>query len=217
MRDSSCFHIDCVCVRASCHDRLQAWARGLRRSGDSAGDADRLLQTLGGSRRRLPWMVFDYIDGAAGASERRSGRQRSPRFSCSPGSSRGEHRNLRVTVFGEEAGLPFSVSPMGMCNLSRPGTDLMLARMAARERIPIGVSTLASTSLETMMEVSEGHAWFQLYFGGDMATSDRLLGLAARLGTEHLLLQWILPRSAVAAGATPRLHDAFQDWSLSVC
>ena len=132
----------------------------------SCEDARRL------ARRRLPWMVFDYIDGAAG-SERgeRSGREALAKIQLQPRVLRGaEHRNLRVTVFGEEAGLPFGVSPMGMCNLSGPGADLMLARMAARERIPIGVSTLASTSLETMMEVSEGHAWFQLYFGSSTAS-----------------------------------------------
>ena len=43
-----------------------------------------------------------------------------------------------------------------MCNLAGPNADLMLARLAAKHRIPVGVSTVASTPLERMAEVSEG-------------------------------------------------------------
>ena len=78
-------------------------------------------------------------------------------------------------------------SPMGMCNLSRPGADLMLARMAANKKIPVGVSTAASTSLETMIEVSEGQAWFQLYFSGDETSSLSLINRAEVAGYETLV------------------------------
>lgn len=56
---------------------------------------------------------------------------------------------------------------MGMCNLSGATADLMLARLAAQYKIPHGVSTVASTPLEKIIEVAQGHAWFQIYFSGD--------------------------------------------------
>ena len=129
----------------------------------SAEDARRLAS------KRLPWMVFDYIDGAAG-QENGLARTREafdaiclrPRILTDV-----SQRSLAVTLFGAPAKRPFGISPMGMCNLSAPGADLMLARLAARDAVPVGVSTVASTPLEEMIETAEGHAWFQLYFSGD--------------------------------------------------
>ena len=112
------------------------------------------------ARRRLPWMVFDYIDGAAGNGVAQARNlsalqdvELQPRVLVNVAK-----RNLGVQVFEHSANVPFGISPMGMCNLSGPGADLMLARMAARHKTPLGVSTVASTSLETMIEEAQGHA-----------------------------------------------------------
>ena len=117
------------------------------------------------ARKRLPWMVFDYYDGAAGEGwGEQLNREAIRAIHLQPSAlTNVENRSLKVMVFGRERGLPFGISPMGMCNLSTPGADLMLARLAAKQNIPVGVSTAASTSLEKMIEVAEGNAWFQLY------------------------------------------------------
>ncbi len=147
-------------------------------------------------------MVFDYIDGAAGegigealSREAIQDLRLQPRILNNV-----EHRDLSVTVFNVNACLPFGISPMGMCNLSTAGADLMLARMAAKECIPLGVSTAASTPLEKMIETAEGHAWFQLYFGGDEAVSDQLMDRAAKAGYETLVLTVDVPE----VGRRPR-------------
>jgi (S)-mandelate dehydrogenase len=114
-------------------------------------------------------MVFDYFDGSAGNGfgEKRN-RDLMRNIELSPRALNNvEHRDLTVSLFGRTVGLPFGVSPMGMCNLSLPGADLMLAKLAAKNKIPVGVSTAASTSLEKMIEIAEGNAWFQLYFSGN--------------------------------------------------
>jgi len=136
------------------------------------------------ARHRLPWMVFDYIDGAAGEGYgERLNREALQAVRLQPRVLNNvEERSLNVDLLGREAGLPFGISPMGMCNLATPGADLMLARLAAKHRIPVGVSTVASTSLEKMIEVAEGHAWFQLYFSNDAAAADALLGRCAAAG-----------------------------------
>lgn len=162
----------------------------------SAEDARRL------AKRRLPWMVFDYIDGAAG-SETGTARNRAAldAYTLRPRILRDvSNRNLATTLFGQPAQRPFGIAPMGMCNLSGPGADLMLARLAARYQIPHGVSTVASTPLEEIIEVAEGHAWFQLYFSGDGQESFKLVDRAKAAGYKTLVLTVDVPE----VGRRPR-------------
>ena len=97
-------------------------------------------------------MVFDYIDGAAGG-ETGAARNRAAldALTLRPRILRDvSARDLSGAVFGRRTGRPFGIAPMGMCNLSHPGADLMLARLAAREGIPHGLSTVSSTDMETI-------------------------------------------------------------------
>lgn len=162
----------------------------------SVADARRL------ARRRLPRMVFDYIDGAAGNE---SGALRTRRslddINLRPRILRDvSQRSLATTLFGAPAGNPFGIAPMGMCNLAAPGADLMLARLAARHRVPLGVSTVASTPMEALLETAEGHAWFQLYFSGDGTGSFKLVDRAKAAGFQTLVLTVDVPE----VGRRPR-------------
>ncbi len=154
------------------------------------------------ARKRLPWMVFDYIDGAAGdESGERGNREAMRSIQLQPRVLNNvEHRNLGVRLFERDCVLPFGISPMGMCNLSAPGADLMLARLAASKCIPHCVSTAASTSLEQIFEAAEGNAWFQLYFSGDEAQSNKLLARAQSTGYQTLILTVDVPE----VGRRPR-------------
>ena len=154
------------------------------------------------ARRRLPWMVFDYIDGAAGSGHGEAlnlAALRDIRLQ-SRILVNVRARNVGVKVFDHDGSLPFGVSPMGMCNLSAPGADLMLARLAARHKVPVGVSTVASTSLERMIEKAEGHAWFQLYFSGDGTGTARLVERAKAAGYKTLIVTLDVPE----VGRRPR-------------
>ncbi|UWQ79024.1 alpha-hydroxy-acid oxidizing protein [Leisingera sp. S132] len=162
----------------------------------SAEDARRL------ARRRLPWMVFDYIDGAAG-QETGAARNRAAldAITLRPRILRDvSQRSLATRIFGAEADRPFGIAPMGMCNLAAPGADLMLARLAARYRVPHGVSTVASTPLETILETAEGYAWFQLYFSGDGSGTFKLAERARAAGYQTLVLTVDVPE----VGRRPR-------------
>ncbi|WP_120498985.1 alpha-hydroxy acid oxidase [Roseovarius sp. EL26] len=162
----------------------------------SVADARRL------ARRRLPWMVFDYIDGAAGA-ETGANRNRAaldamtlrPRILKDV-----SDRSLATSVFGVPTQRPFGIAPMGMCNLSAPGADLMLARLAARYSVPLGVSTVASTPMETLIDAAEGNAWFQLYFSGDGTGTFKLVERAKAAGYQTLVLTVDVPE----VGRRPR-------------
>lgn len=154
------------------------------------------------ARRRLPWMVFDYIDGAAGTEyAEQFNRETLRALWLQPRILKNvQHRSIKTLLFGKAADLPFGIAPMGMCNLASPDADRMLAGLAAQHKIPVGVSTVASTSLETMNKLSQGHAWFQLYLSGSMEGSNRLMARAAASGYETLVLTVDVPE----VGRRPR-------------
>jgi len=96
------------------------------------------------ARRRLPKMVFDYIDGAAGrellAEENITAFHKiklQPRSLVNV-----EDRSLDKTFLNKKWGLPFGVAPMGMCDLAWPGADKMLAVAASEFNIPLALSTM---------------------------------------------------------------------------
>lgn len=159
-------------------------------------DARRLAQ------RRLPWMVFDYIDGAASdGSGEALNRARLRAIRLQPRVLNPvEKRSVAVSLFGKPVALPFGIAPMGLCNLAAPRADLMLAGLAARHQIPLGVSTAASTSLERLIEAAEGNAWFQLYVSGDAEGTKKLVERTIQAGYETLILTVDVPE----VGRRPR-------------
>lgn len=154
------------------------------------------------ARKRLPAMIFDYIDGAAGDGYgEQLNRDTLQKIRLMPRVLNNvEHRSLSVKVFERKAQLPFGISPMGMCNLAGPGADTALAALAAKHSIPLGVSTAASTSLEKMIERADGNAWFQLYFSGNKEAANALIKRAVIAGYRTLVLTVDVPE----VGRRPR-------------
>jgi len=147
------------------------------------------------AQRRLPRLVFDYIDGAAGTGHGEALNlaaladvRLQTRVLCDVA-----ERDLSVPLFGGTAGLPFGTSPMAVCNLASPDADRLLAALSARHRVPLGVSTLSSTPLEQLISMAEGHAWFQLYYSGDGAQTLKLMDRAHAAGFQHLVLTLDVP------------------------
>ncbi len=154
------------------------------------------------AKRKLPWMVFDYIDGAAGTGH---GEQLNRDHLCDlwlqPRILNDvRERSISTKLFGNNTNLPFGIAPMGMCNLASPDADRLLAKMAAKHKVPVGVSTLASTSLEQMIDWAEGHAWFQLYVSGAPDEATRLLERAKAANYETIILTVDVPE----VGRRPR-------------
>lgn len=147
-------------------------------------------------------MVFDYIDGAAGTGyAEQFNRDMLRAIWLQPRILKNvQERTIATSLFGKQTKLPFGIAPMGMCNLSSPSADKLLAGLSAQHQIPVGVSTVASTSLETMSTLSEGNAWFQLYLSGAMEGSNRLVARAQNAGYETLVLTVDVPE----VGRRPR-------------
>ena len=176
------------------------------------------------ARRRLPRLVFDYIDGAAGKEhaaarnlEALDARQLMPRV-LAPA----EQCGLGQTFLGQTLALPFGIAPMGMCNLAWPGADQMLAAEAVRRGMPHGVSTAASSTLEAMAKQAGTLAWFQLYVTGTLEAAWGLVDRAKAAGYQVLILTVDVPRVAprprdVRNGFTMPFHIGprqFMDFAL---
>ena len=117
------------------------------------------------AKKRLPRLMYDFVDGASGDEtlcEINSSALNQIRLE--PRVLRNvEKRNLKKTILDIECDLPFGFSPMGMCNLTWPKADEMLANESLINNIPNCVSMASSTSLERMFELSNGKSWIQLY------------------------------------------------------
>ena len=150
------------------------------------------------ARRRLPRLVFDYIDGAAGKEHAAArnltalgARQLLPRVLAPT-----DQYALSRRFLGQALALPFGIAPMGMCNLAWPGADQLLAAEAVRRGMPHGVSTAASTSLETLAKQAGALAWFQLYVTGTLDAAWQLVDRAEAAGYQVLILTVDVPRVA---------------------
>ena len=147
------------------------------------------------SRKRLPKLVFDFIDGASGDEKLAEINSIAlDQIRLEPKVLRNvEKRSLKKKVLGYEFNFPFGFAPMGMTNLSWPGADSMLAAESARNNIPTCVSMASTTTLEKMYELSEGHSWMQLYIFQDENFVMELLERAKNTGYEVAILTVDVP------------------------
>ena len=151
------------------------------------------------ARNRLPRMMFDFIDGASGDETLRGLNSSAidqirlmPRVLIDV-----SERDLSSSILDQTTGMPFGIAPMGMCALAWPGADRALAGEAARRRIPLCVSTASSMALEQVIELAEGHAWFQLYADQSDEFVDELVGRAASADYQVLVLTVDVPIPSV--------------------
>ena len=147
------------------------------------------------SRKRLPKLVFDFIDGASGDEKLAEINSTAlDQIRLEPKVLRNvEKRSLKKKILGYEFNFPFGFAPMGMTNLSWPGADSMLAAESARNNIPTCVSMASTTTLEEMYELSEGHSWMQLYIFQDENFVMELLERAKNTGYEVAILTVDVP------------------------
>jgi len=147
------------------------------------------------SRKRLPKLVFDFIDGASGDEKLAEINSIAlDQIRLEPKVLRNvEKRSLNKKVLGYEFNFPFGFAPMGMTNLSWPGADSMLAAESARNNIPTCVSMASTTTLEKMYELSKGHSWMQLYIFQDENFVMELLERAKNTGYEVAILTVDVP------------------------
>jgi isopentenyl diphosphate isomerase/L-lactate dehydrogenase-like FMN-dependent dehydrogenase len=120
------------------------------------------------AKRRLPRVVFDYIDGGAEAEQtlRANGRafeEVTLRPRCAVATPACD---LRTTVIGTSLSMPLILAPVGSSRLMYPRGEEAAARAAGRACIVYTLSTLSGCRLEDVAAASEGPVWYQLYLVG---------------------------------------------------
>ena len=70
---------------------------------------------------------------------------------------------IKTNLFGIEYDAPFGISPIGLQGLIWPNSPEILAKAAHKHNVPFILSTVSTSNIERISELTEGKAWFQLY------------------------------------------------------
>jgi L-lactate dehydrogenase (cytochrome) len=121
------------------------------------------------AKQRLPWPVFDYIDGAAD-DELTKGRNTSSFADCDliPDVLAGvEHIDTSVTIMGKKSALPLILSPTALQRVFHWQGERAVARAAEKFGLWCGISSLATVSIEEIAALTSAPKMFQLYVHKD--------------------------------------------------
>lgn len=148
------------------------------------------------ARKRLPRMVFDYIDGGADdeatlAANTQRFRDRQLTYNTLVDVS---SINTCVSVLGMDLPLPFILAPTAAQRLFHPRHgELASARAAAHSGVAYSVSTVATQTVETIAEAYPGPKLFQVYVWRDRSLVEHVLERAKAAGYRALVLTVDLP------------------------
>src|SRR5213080_983206 len=142
------------------------------------------------ARRRLPRVVFDYIDGGAEDEWTLRANCRAfetvtfrPRCAVAVPSC-----DLRTVVLGAPLPMPLILAPVGSCRLMYPRGEEAAARAAGKAGIIYTLSTLSGCRLEDVAAASGGPVWYQLYLVGGRDCALGALERARKAGFSALVV-----------------------------
>ena len=147
------------------------------------------------AKSRMPMFAFDYLNGGCidecGPADNRENLKR-VRLN-SPLLKRRRQPDYSVDLFGKRYRYPFGVAPVGLQGLMWPDAPEILAQAAADLEIPYVLSTVSSASLETIVEIAQGYAWFQFYNPTVEDVRADILRRAAQAGCDVLVVTVDVP------------------------
>lgn len=121
------------------------------------------------ARRRLPWPVFDYIDGAAD-DEVTKVRNTSAfdQADLVPDVLAGVAEiDTSITLMGRKSALPLMLSPTALQRVFHWQGERAVAKAAEKHGLWFGISSLATVSIEETAALTKGPKLFQLYVHKD--------------------------------------------------
>ncbi len=129
------------------------------------------------AKKRIPRFAFEYLDGGCNedvnlfknTSELREVELKPYYLSKHTGS------DLKTELFGHVYDAPFGIAPIGLQGLMWPNAPEILARAAFEHNIPFILSSVTTSSIERIGELTEGRAWFQLYHPVDNKLRDDII------------------------------------------
>ena len=156
------------------------------------------------AKKNLPAPIFHYIDG--GADDETTLKRNTDSFSkCDliPNilASVGEP-DLSIDVFGHKIDMPLFLSPTAMQRLYHHDGDKASAKAAEKFGTFYSMSTMATSSIEEIANISGGPKLFQLYIHKDQSLTDNLIDRCKNAGFKGLCLTV----DTVVAGNRERDH-----------
>ncbi len=121
------------------------------------------------ARQRLPWPVFDYIDGGAD-DELTKSRNTAAYADCDlvPDVLAGVHEiDTSVTILGRKSALPLILSPTALQRVFHWQGERAVARAAEKFGLWFGISSLATVSIEEIGALVSTPKMFQFYYHKD--------------------------------------------------
>jgi L-lactate dehydrogenase (cytochrome) len=100
---------------------------------------------------------------------------------------------LQTELFGTVYDAPFGVAPVGLQGLIWPNSTEILAKAAHNHNIPFILSTVTTSSIERVSELTQGKAWFQLYHPAEDALRDDIIKRLKNSQYEVLVLLCDVP------------------------
>ena len=151
------------------------------------------------AERRLPKVVFDYLDGGAEDEVTLRANSRAfeaitfrPRQAVAAGEC-----DLRTQVLGSEISFPAMLAPIGYSRLIHPDGELAAARAADAAGIGYILSTFGGHRLEDVKAAIAGPTWYQLYLVGGRDVAQAGIERARKAGFSALVITVDTPVSGM--------------------
>jgi len=142
------------------------------------------------AKKRIPKFAFEYLDGGCNEDVNiKKNTERIRKIELKP-----EYlidyktTSLKTELFGKSYDAPFGISPIGLQGLMWPKSPEILAKAAFDNNIPFILSTVTTSSIETISEITEGNAWFQLYHPAKEEVTLDILKRAENAGCPVLVI-----------------------------
>ena len=142
------------------------------------------------AQRKLPRVVFDYLDGGAeGEVTLRENCRAFQEVTFRPRHAVAvPHCDLSTRVLGFDFALPAQLAPVGYSRLMDPGGEVAAARAAGIAGTAYILSTISGHRLEDVKAASSGHVFYQLYLLGGRGAAEAAIERARLAGFSALFV-----------------------------
>ena len=114
------------------------------------------------AKKKIPRFAFEYLDGGCNedvnlyknTAELREVELKPTYLTKHIGS------DMKTELFGHVYDAPFGIAPIGLQGLIWPNAPEILAKAALEHNIPFILSTVSTSSIERIGEITEGKFWF---------------------------------------------------------
>ncbi len=142
------------------------------------------------AKSKIPKFAFEYLDGGCNEDVNLYKNTKDLReVELKPYYLR-EHTDAKLSaeLFGHVYDAPFGISPIGLQGLIWPNAPEILAKAACKHNIPFILSTVSTSSIEKIGELTEGKAWFQLYHPAENDIRDKVIKRVEEAGYPVLVI-----------------------------